>query len=77
MLEWIGKRLTKGALRLAPRELCEGIVEVVKRPPDALKTAWNGLSDEDKELFAQAGLAAARLAAKAIIAADKGGKVEF
>lgn len=77
MLGWIGKRLTKGALRSAPKELLEGIAEVVRRPPEAIKSAWEGLSDEDKELFQQAALSAARIAAKAIIAADKGGKVSF
>lgn len=77
MLGWIGKRMTKGALRSAPKELLEGIGDVLKRPPEAIKSAWDGLSDEDKELLKKAAISAVRLTAKAVIAADKGGKTEF
>lgn len=61
----------------APKDLLEGLLRVVSAPPKAAVQFWNRIPEQDQELFRQAGLSAARLAAKAIIAADKGGKVEF
>lgn len=77
MMEWIGKKLTKGAMRSAPREILDGVVDIVKKPPQDAINLWNSLSQEDKDLFSKAALAAARLAAKGLIAADQGGKAEF
>lgn len=66
-----------GAVSEAPRKFIEGIYSVISAPPSWMIKTWNGLSDEDKELFAKAALSAARLGAKALISADKGGKVAF
>lgn len=61
----------------APRQFVEGLFSLISAPPKKAISIWNGLSQEDKKLFTQAALAAARLGAKALITADKGGKVEF
>lgn len=65
------------ACKQAPKAFLEGLVKALISPPQQLIGIWQGLSPEDQELFKQALIAAARLAAKAVISADKGGKVSF
>jgi len=65
------------AAEQVPGRFIQGIYTVIKAPPAWMLSTWNGLSDTDKELFAQAGMSALRVGAKMLIAADKGGKMEF
>lgn len=64
-------------VRSAPKDLLEGVMDVIKSPPEELKKVWESLSLEDRELFKQASISVLRLTAKAIIAADRGGKMSF
>jgi hypothetical protein len=82
MFSWVGKRIAKGAIVTAEKKalvICEKILDIIKAPSEKALAAWEGLTPEDRELFKRAALSAARLTAKAIVAADKGTshKVEF
>lgn len=65
------------AAREAPGQLVEGILDVVMAPPKRAVAVWDGLSEEDKELFKKAAISGAKIAARMIIAADTGVKKEF
>lgn len=74
----------KKTIKEAPKLLVEGIAGLILKPPKIaieagakLKGAYDKMSPEDKELLKEAAISAARLTARAVIAADKGGKVEF
>lgn len=80
MFRFIGKGIAKGAIKEAESravEISGKVLDILKAPPQHALELWNGLSPEDKALFREAGLSAARLTAKVIIAADKGGKTSF
>jgi len=65
------------AVEQAPRKFISGLFSVISAPPAWIINTWDSLTEEDKKLFAQAAMSAARLGAKALIASDKGGKIEF
>lgn len=65
------------AVRQAPGQLAEGLLDLISAPPKRAVQVWSGLSEEDKELFKKAAISGAKIAARMIIAADKGGKVKF
>jgi len=84
MFKWIGKRITQGALKQAGStakdeafKISGYIVDIIKAPPEMALRMWEGVSPEDKELLKQAAISAARMTARAVITADKGGKVQF
>lgn len=91
LFDWIGSQVAKGALNKSKKDgeayllgIASHILEIVKAPSQRAITLWNGLSPEDQKLFKEAALAAAKMAAKALIASQSGsggqiagGKVAF
>ena len=67
----------RSAVFHAPKDILDGLVTVLGKPPQKVYKIWESLSDEDQKLFRKATLSALRLTAKAIIAADKGQTVKF
>lgn len=65
------------AFKQAPAAFLQGISDAIIKPPQKLVELWDGLSEEDKELFKKAAMAGLRVGARALIAYADGGKVNF